>query len=503
MRSAVILSALGAAGAAVWACGGRGAETSAPSDEEAAIAPDEASAGEPVGGAAEGAIAFEDVSVLPMEGDEPVLESQTVVVRDGRIADVGGADEVSAPEGARIIEGEGRYLLPGLAEMHAHLPGPDAEAEEIEDLFSLYLANGVTTLRGMLGSPNHLEVRDEIESGDRLGPTIFAGSPPLSDEVAETPEEAESAVREFAGQGYDLIKLHPGISRDVYDRIVDVAREEAITWAGHVSTDVGLEHALDTGKSTVDHLDGYAEAVASEEIRERREDGEVVPLREIVESATDERIQEVAEATREAGTWNAPTAYLWELFYADVTAAELADKSEMNYAAEEQIEAWTRIKEERFPIDLLETWRTDGELGESDVSAEDGQAVIELRRRILAALYEAGADLLMGTDSPQMFMVPGFSLHREIEVMEEVGMEPIDILRAGTRNVADYASEDLGYDEDFGRVKPGARADLVLVEDSPLEDLSALRDPAGVMVRGHWFPGDELRQWLDQIAETD
>ncbi len=503
MRRAVLFSSLVGAGAAVSGCGGREAEPSAPHDEARAIASAEDSErAEVVGGAAEGVVAFEGVFVLPMDADSGVLEDHTVVIRDGRIAEIGPAHEVSAPEGAQIIAGEGRYLLPGFAEMHAHLPGPDVPDEEVEELLFLYLANGVTTLRGMLGFPSHLELRDQIESGERLGPTIFAGSPPLSGDTAATGADGGSAVRELAGEGYDLIKLHPGISREVYDQIVKSAGEEGITWAGHVSPEVGLEHSFATGKSTIDHLDGYVEAVASEEVRDRLAAGDAVPVGELVDSATDRRIEEVAEATREAGTWNVPTAYLWELFYGDAPAAELAAKPEMQYAAEPQIEQWTKLAEDRFFVDLLEGWRTGGELGADDVSAEDGEALIELRRRILAALDEAGAGILLGTDSPQMFMVPGFSLHHEIGVMAQAGMAPLDILKAGTRNVAEYANDELGYDEDFGRVRAGARADLVLVDGNPLEDLNALQKPRGVMVRGHWLSRDEIRHRLSEIAKA-
>lgn len=485
-RTATLVAGL----ALLAACDATGSE-----EERPYPAPD-SEAGEASSGTA---VAFVDVTVLPMDGEADELEGHTVLVRDDRVTDVGPHDEVDIPSDARVIEGEGRRLLPGLAEMHAHIPG-NAPPEAVEDLFFLYLANGVTTIRGMLGAPNHLELREATASGDLLGPTIFAASPALSGQAAPNPESAEEAVRQYAADGYDLLKLHPGIERPVYDRIVEVAREEGITWAGHISPDVGLEHSLATGKSTVDHLDGYVEAAASEEVRQRMVDGEAVPLAEVLESVTEERIRELARATAEAGMWNVPTAHLWETFYNDTPSEELRERWEMRYASEQQLDQWSQQNDGRFFVDLLEGWRTRGELGADDVSPEDAQALIETRRRILAALHEEGAAILLGTDSPQVFMVPGFGVHREMATMAEAGMPPRAILEAGTRNVAEYVREDLGHEDDFGTVTPGARADLILVEGDPLTDLEALRDPDGVMIRGRWLPGESIRERLERIA---
>jgi imidazolonepropionase-like amidohydrolase len=449
----------------------------------------------------EGTFAFVGVGLLPMDGGAAVLENQTVVVSDGTVTRVGPADEVSIPSGAEVIRGTGLWLLPGLAEMHAHLPGPQLPEAEMDDLLFLYLANGVTTIRTMLGAPNHLELRRQVASGERLGPTVFAAAPSLSGQSAPTPDAAEAPVRQHAAAGYDLLKLHPQLSRETYDRIVEVARDEGLTWAGHVSVDVGLDHSLATGKSTVDHLDGYLEAAASPEIRRRIDAGEAVPLAGLLESITPERMDEVARATAEAGTWNAPTMYLWENFYNDAPADELAALPEMRYASGPLLQQWRMQKEARAFVELLESWRTDGVLGRDDVSAETGRALIRFRRDMLAALHAAGAPILLGTDSPQMFMVPGFSLHRELAVMVESGIPPLAILESGSRNVSRYAAEELGYEGVFGSVVPGARADLVLVEGNPLEDLGRLRDPAGVMVRGRWLPRELIRSRLDEIAE--
>ena len=446
--------------------------------------------------------AFVGVGVLPMDDSELRHHDWTVVVEGRRIAAAGPRDQVPVADGAYVIEGGGRWLLPGLAEMHAHIPDPRGVGEaQMTDLLFLYLAQGVTTIRSMLGAPGHPEFRSALDQGDPLGPNLVAASPSLSGESTPDPEAAADQVRAAASDGFDLLKLHPGLSRESYDAMVRTARAERITWAGHLSRDVPLEHALETGISTIDHLDGFLEAVASVSVQERLAAGEAVPLAEVVESATSERIRQVARTTRDHGVWNVPTLHLWETFYGDSGAEELAERPELRYVHSALRDHWVLLHRERHFVALLEGWRTDGMLGAADVPPEAGQALVELRREVLRALHDAGAPLLLGTDSPQLFMVPGFATHREIALWTEVGIPAKAILEAATRNVGVHAAEDLGQDEPFGTVTVGSRADLLLVDDDPLDHLDTLRDPAGVMVRGHWLDRERIRGELDAIAE--
>lgn len=409
--------------------------------------------------------AFVNVNVVPMDR-ERVLEGQTVVVRDGRIEAVGPAAEVRVPEGAVRIDGAGKFLMPGLAEMHAHVPGASATEAQLEELMFLYVANGVTTIRGMLGAPNQLALRDRIDRGELLGPMLFVGAPSLNGTSAPDAETAERLVREHHAAGYDFLKLHPGLSRDAYDRMAAVAREAGITWAGHVSADVGIGHTLATRQSTIDHLDGYLPAALEPE-----------------------RMEALAEATRGAGTWNVPTMYLWESFLSSDGADRWLALPEMRYVSPSQREAWRRQKS-----------GIEAQQAQAGLTDEARRTEVEGRRRLLKALSDAGARLLMGTDSPQLFNVPGFALHREIGVMAGAGLSPFEVLESGTSNVALYTAEDLGLDVAFGTVAPGMRADLLLLEANPLADVRNVARRAGVMVRGRWLPEVEIRARLAEIA---
>jgi imidazolonepropionase-like amidohydrolase len=438
--------------------------------------------------APEGTFAFEHVSVIPMDS-ERVLPDQTVVVRDGVIVAIGPAGEVIVPADAIRIDGRDRFLMPGLAEMHAHVPPVSATTwewpsrETLADYMFLYVANGVTTIRGMLGAPYQLAFREELERGEVTGPTFYVGAPSINGTSAPTPERADSMIRIHEAMGYDLQKIHPGVPLPTWDRMVQAASEVGLTFGGHVPADVGLERALATGMSTVDHLDGYVVAAASTEVRGRLAAGDDIPLGDVVASVTPERIRELARATAEAGAWNIPTMYLWENLYGVPDAEAVLSQPEMRYVSPQQRESWRNQARNR-----------------PATTADEAEAHNELRRRILAALAEEGAGLLMGTDSPQMFNVPGFALHREIAVMAAAGLTNYQVLESGTRNVARYAAEELGRDGNFGTVAVGNRADLVLLDANPLNDLANLTLRAGVMVKGRWMSGDEIREGLARLA---
>src|ERR671914_849603 len=264
-------------------------------------------------GAAPAVVAFVNVNVLPMDR-ERVLEGQTVIVRDGRIASIGPAASARVPTGALRVDGRGKYLMPGLAEMHAHIPGVQAPEQVVRDIFTLYVANGITTIRGMLGAPNQLELRAKTASGEMLGATIFVGAPSLNGNTAADPATAARLVREHKAAGYDFLKLHPGIPRTSYDSIVAAARASRITYAGHISQGVGLEHTLASRQSTIDHLDGYIEAAVPESIRSRVL-ADPALFGEMISSVDESRLHAFAAETRKAGTWNVPTLFLWESFF--------------------------------------------------------------------------------------------------------------------------------------------------------------------------------------------
>lgn len=435
--------------------------------------------------------AFTGVTVIPMDR-ERVVPNQTVIVRDGRIAAVGPSSSTTVPAGAVRIDGRGKFLMPGLAEMHAHVLGPQAaNAEELNrDIMFLYVANGITTIRAMLGAPNQLTLRDQLKRGEVLGPMMYVAAPSLNGQTAPDAATAERLVRAHKAAGYDLLKIHPGLNKPAYDAIVRTGREVGITWAGHVSALIGVEHIIDTKQSTIDHLDGYIEAAVSDDVRRTMESSpsQVAPS-QAWRSVTDEKLRNLARKTKAAGTWNVPTMFLWESFYLPGSPEDWSTREEMRYAPKQWVTSWMNQKRQRIQLDA-----------QNGIAPADAALLISLRRKMLKMLADEGAPLLMGTDSPQMFNVPGFALHRELKVAAEAGLTPYQVLGSGSRNVGRYVAEDLKQDGRFGTVVVGNRADLVLLDANPLENLSNLTRRSGVMVGGRWVPRSEIDSGLAALA---
>ena len=428
-----------------------------------------------------GLTALTNVTVLPMTSDV-VLPGRTVVVRDGVISAVGPADDIEVPRGATVIDGTGRFLMPGLAEMHAHVPpGANPPREEVEDILFLYVANGITTIRGMLGSAYQIPLAGEIERGEVLGPNFYVGAPSINGGSAPTPADAERLLRAHAEAGYHLQKIHPGVSMETWDHMVKVAREVGLTWGGHVPADVGLVHAIETGMSTVDHLDGYIQAIGSDDVQAQVGAGRI-SLGGLARGVDEARLEEIVRLTIDHDVYVVPTMYLWENLYGAPDPGEMLRQPEMRYVSAGTREGWRR--------------RAGGGQG----TPEEVELYLELRRRVLKALSDAGAGILMGTDSPQLFNVPGFALHRELQVMADAGMSNHEILESGTVAVGEYVASHLGLDGNFGTIAPGQRADLMLLEANPLDDLVNLFDRVGVMVRGRWVSRAEIDAGLEALA---
>ena len=429
-----------------------------------------------------GLTAFTHVNVLPMTSDA-VVADQTVVIADGVIVEVGAADEVEVPRGATIIDGSGGYLMPGLAEMHAHVPpGDNPPREEVEDILFLYVANGITSIRGMLGSAYQIPLADEIENGDVLGPNFYVGAPSINGGSAPTPADAERLIRAHVEAGYDLQKIHPGVPLEAWDHMVQVAQAAGLTYSGHVPADVGLVHAIETGMSTVDHLDGYIQAIVSDDVQAQVSAGPI-SLGGLARGFDEAKLEEIIAMTIEHDVYVVPTQYLWRNLYGAPDADAMLMQPEMRYVSPETRDGWRRRAE-----------------GGGRGPADEVALYLGLRDRILKALSDAGAGILMGTDSPQLFNVPGFALHRELAVMSEAGMSNYEILKSGTVTVGEYVASHLGLDGKFGTVVPGQRADLVLLGSNPLDELANLFDRVGVMVRGRWVSREEIDAGLEALA---
>jgi imidazolonepropionase-like amidohydrolase len=421
--------------------------------------------------------AFVGVNVIPMTAPGLVLPDQTVLVREGRIHQLGPRKAVDVPAGAERIEGADRYLLPGLADLHVHLEYFDDPA-----LLLLFLDHGVTTVRNMDGRPYILEWRDKIASGELTGPTIITagplldGDPPLRDDntVVRNAEEARRIVAEQHAAGYDFVKVYTNLSREAWEAILAQAKAEGLPVAGHVPRRVRLEEALASGMASIEHLDGYDDLIESDDspYRNRWHWAKMY----LAMPADPAKMRAAAESTAKAGVWNVPTLVEKEKVGSVEEMTRWLQRPEIQSLPEEFRKAWDPAG-----------WDEDRRRPYESISDEDRALLAQGRRQRLAlvkALRDSGAGVLAGSDTPNPFVVPGLSLIEEIRLFVEAGLTPEQALTAATRDAARF----LGKEKDFGTIAPGLRADLLFLESNPLDDIEHLDHRIGVMVRGTWIP---------------
>jgi len=434
------------------------------------------------GAQAEAVTAFVDVTVIPLDRERR-LPGQTVLVRGDRIVEIGPVARVKVPDGGVRVDGRGKFLIPGIAEMHAHIPGGQASDEVVERTLFMYVAGGITTIRGMLGHPRHLELRARAARGELLSPTIYTSGPSFNGNSIPNAEAAAKAVKEQKAAGYDLLKIHPGVGREAFDTLAAVARRAGIPFAGHVPEAVGITRALEARYSTIDHLDGYIEGMLREGSSLTADQSAFFGLN-FGEQLDESKLAPLVAATKRAGVWNVPTQVLLENLIVGGTSRELMQRPEMRYVARQTLAQWAEVK--------------DGMLSESGSTAESARRTIEMRRRLIKALHDAGAGLLLGSDAPQIFNVPGFSTHRELESLVASGLTPYQALETGTRNVARF----FGTLKETGTIERGKRADFILLDADPLADIRNTTRRSGVMVRGRWLPQAEIERRLGEVAKA-
>jgi imidazolonepropionase-like amidohydrolase len=421
-----------------------------------------------------GGIAFVDVAVATMETSQ-LAQHQTVLVRGDSIVAIG--TNVAIPVDAQKIDGRGKFLIPGLHDMHVHLDGT-------RGMLALFVAHGVTTVRNMAGSPRTIALRERVAKGDLLGPTIKTAGPFVdgprprweASDVVATPADAARVVGEQAAAGYDFIKVYNGLSLESYDAVIAAARAHDLRVIGHVPFAVPLQHVLAMGQASVEHLTGYAEAIERDDAPTRHAKRNAQTLIQRWLYADPAKLANMAALTARSGTWNVPTlvtaAVYDELWRGQTPTADDLDTVSPDWRA--------RWDPKHSPKHLAAAVKA--------VARKAGDKSLESELSVVRELVAAGAPLLAGTDTPNPYVVPGASLHQELALFVAAGLTPYAALRAATIDAADFLKDPRG-----GRIAVGARADLVLLDGDPFADIHALDHIDGVMVRGSWLGPERLK----------
>ena len=431
------------------------------------------------------AFAFIDVNVIPMDTAR-VVEHQTVVIVDGRILSMGDTATSKIPAGVNRIDAAGQYLIPALNDMHVHLEGdawnamfpPEQqfplESLDFEELLFPYVANGIATLQVMSALPEHIELRQAIERGELFGPRLLlskmvdgpgrAWPPPISTWVS-SPEEARQAVLDAHRDGYDSIKVYSFLDRASYEAIMTTAAEIGMPVGGHVPYELSLEEVLEAGQILIAHSEELIKLARS--------------------PYTQDQIEDFATTIANSGAWMTPTLTTSRnvLAVLDDFDGEL-NRPGVRYLHPMDRGIWSFINTNLYqPIPP-----------EQRAAIRDGY--LQFQRPLTRALSAAGARLMTGTDSLIPSNVPGFSIHDELAELVDVGLSPYEALRSSTTEPFAFLNEL----DQAGTIEVGKRADVVLLQNNPLSDISATRSISGILIQGRWLAKEDLQQGLGELA---
>jgi imidazolonepropionase-like amidohydrolase len=437
------------------------------------------------------------VNVEAKDAERALVPDQTVIVTGDRITAIGRTGRVRVPAGAQVIDATGKFLIPGLWDMHVHLfnnvsaPGTNNK----DAYFPLFIANGVTGVRDMFTDPDDIKlVRDwqkEVKAGTMLAPRIFVGSS-IVDGVpvfqknslgVSTPDEARRAVRMLKNAGAGFIKVYDNLSRESYYAIADEARMLKIPFAGHVPDSVTAAEASNAGQKSIEHLTRMFVACSSAEDRFKdikEAEWTAALFLEMMQSYSEQKCREVAAVFVRNGTWHDPTLVERRSTYLGDDEAFKKDVR-LRYVPADEVRGWIKLTERLKPA-----------------SRKNRELRVRRLLEIVNVMHGAGVPLLAGTDVSNPFVYAGFSLHDELAAFVEAGLSPFEALKTATVNPAKF----LGREKELGVVRRGNLADLVLLDADPLTDIANTRRISAVVVNGRLLDRKALDSMLAQVEAS-
>ncbi len=441
-----------------------------------------------------GPLAITHVTVVTMES-QPALPDKTVVIEDGVIRALAPSATLDVT-GMQVIDGSGKYLMPGLADMHTHIT--DA------GVLKLYLANGVTQVRNMEGLPFHLALARMVERGALAGPRLFTVSPLIDglgtqgltarprSLVLTDPAQAELMAQQLVNRGYRELKAYQWLTLDALGALGHAAAQNGVRMAGHCPDGITFEQAMAAGMNCFEHLTGIATGHLRDgrQFPSLRDTASRLGNREAVELVAHhldfEAIRRLAHTMAAKEIWNCPTLVVWQKQNQDSDTA-LADP-DLQYEHPGAVRVWEKLMSAKFAAlpCSREQWLTLAR-GRDEALA-----------KVVSILHEEGVPLLLGTDAPNPFVVHGCSIHQELANLVQAGLSPYEALRCGTVEAARF----LGESAISGSIAVGKRADLLLLRANPLADVGAVRELEAVFVNGFYLTRAGLDGLLEQYLAS-
>jgi len=442
--------------------------------------------------------AVSDVNIIPMDKDTLILH-QTILIRSGKIVAIG--TNLKIPRNTTVINGRGKYLMPGLSDMHAHFFYEQGVSKKyIPEELKIMLANGITTARIMNGCKLYQDARELVRSGMIPGPELFIVSPQFVGEwpwkndtispkqIVRTEQEAIAAVKRYKKEGYDEIKITFFIKRPTYDGIIRAAAAENIKVTGHIGHDVKLPVAL-AARQQIEHLDEFVEMLLPDTSTVKYSvSGPSIWSKkawQTVDYLDGNKIPGLVKMVKDAGVYITPTNYFFKVnFGLGQTDEDIHKSADYPY----------------IPSQLLPEREASRNTYWNKIRIDEGKRIkwYNLRKEIIKQLNDAGVPLMSGSDAPEWYLVQGFTIHNEISNMTECGLSNFDALKTSTVNPCRY----LGIINRKGTVSTGKDADLLLLEKNPLEDISNIRSIFGIFKSGRYYDRQELDKLLQQAREV-
>jgi imidazolonepropionase-like amidohydrolase len=427
-----------------------------------------------------------DVTIIDGTG-APAQPHRTVIVRDGKIEaiDSSGMGFAGKLPGTHV-DGSGRFLIPGLWDMHVHMVFGDWFPRGKEVTLPLFVANGITGVRDMGGDLEVLQQwRKEISAGTLVGPRIVMSGPMLdgpqprfpSSIAIKTPEDGRRAVDDLKRRGADFIKLQSLIPRDSVFAIADEAKKQGISFVGHVPDTVRASEASNAGQKSFEHLIGIFEGsspLEDEFLKGTKTEGK------FLSTYDPKRAEALFALLAKNQTWQCPTL-IWERGGNLIDQTDFAHDARAKYAPA----YWKDVTWKRFTEQITREFNTD------DLATR--KRFVENELEVVNAMHRADIPFLAGTDTPPgVYIFPGFSLHEELQRFVAAGFTPLEALQTATLNPAKF----LGLDDRLGTIEKGKLADLVLLDANPLEDIANTERIAGVVANGRYFSRADLDRML-------
>ena len=436
-------------------------------------------------------VIIHDVTVIDTTGG-PSQTHRTVIVRDGKIDEVGSsAGGMGGKLAGTHVDGSGKYLIPGLWDMHVHTVFGDWFPRAKEVTLPLFIANGITGVRDM-GS--ELEVlqqwRKEISAGTLVGPRIVMAGPMLdgpqprfpSSIAIKTPDDGRRAVDELKRRGADFIKLQSLIPRDAVFAIADEAKKQNITFVGHVPDSVRASEASNAGQKSFEHLIGIFEG--SSPLEDQFIKGAKTES-QFLSTYDDKLAGSLFSLLAKNQTWQCPTL-VWERGGNLIEERDLTHDPRAKYVPA----YWKDVTWKRFTDQVEHEFNTD------DIATR--KRFVEKELKVVNAMRSAGIPFLAGTDTPPgVYIFPGFSLHEELQRFVAAGFTPLEALQTATLNPARF----LGRESELGTIEKGKLADMVLLDANPLEDIRNTQKIAGVFADGRYFSRSDLDKMLAEVEK--